>query len=94
MKPKQGYLIITDHDGDEITVELITDKKVFNQLKKAKDHDEVFKIRGESEELTMLYSKYGTEFYKERHFSTQTLCSMPWPFNGVEILGTYYHSIY
>jgi len=93
-KPTQGYLILTDHDRDEITIELITDKVIFEKLCKAKNHDEVFKIRDESEELKAMYAdgKKADQLYKKRHFNTQTLCSVPWPFNEIKILGTYYHS--
>lgn len=42
----------------------------------------------------LIYSDGDNKLYKERHLNTQTLCSDTWPFNGVNILGTYCHSIY
>jgi hypothetical protein len=90
MKPK-GYLVFTTHDGDEMDATFVPKEEtdVIDLLNRhvAGDisHDEVM-VRfsrwrnGDGDELL--------------EWNTQTRCRTLWPFNDVEILGTYYHMVY
>lgn len=92
-KQKEGYLIISRHDGDELTIYFIEDHEFFKQLK-------AIPIKEIKDECTVVdfwmdykcaYLPDGTQRYEHiERFWTQTFCNEPWPFEGYKILGTHY----
>jgi len=93
---RKGYLIFTTHDGDEVDATFITDKKLFDKLyatggrtTKGNPVDDAYMIW--SADVQRNNAKY---YKKENRWATQTYCNQPWPFNDVEVLGTYYLLVY
>lgn len=91
MKP-QGYLVFTTHDGDAAdatfvpadNTPLIDCLRSVNSTESMEDAVETFN--------EWINSVYKTPAYI--HWSTQTYCENPWPFNDYEILGTFYLLVY
>lgn len=86
---KRGYLFFTTEFPDEVYVRFIpeTEKELIDAFK-AVDSEQTM------QEAREKYRDWADEAYKAKierpKFHSQTRCQEDWPFNGYEILGTFY----
>jgi len=91
---REGYLVFTTHDGDEIDANFLentpSNKAFFDDLLATENDDDILDkwVKYENQ----LYPT--TESRKINRFWTQTRCNEDWPFNDVKILKVYYLLVY
>lgn len=92
-EPRRGYLVFTTHDRDEVDATFVpeTEVELIERLKNpdGPDYDD-------SLERTFSDWEIGLEAagIEPIRWHSQTRCHEAWPFNGFEILGTFYHLVY
>jgi len=90
---KEGYLILTSFNWNEIEAVFTEDKEIFRRLCIARAVES-------NEKVLNIWSEYidpdnnNKKFEKDNRFTTEALGESGWPFNGVKILGVFYMDVY
>lgn len=86
---KRGYLFFTTHDQDEISAYFIpeTEEELIAKFN-------AVKFQFDMEQTNEVFNDWHTNHPDVLTFHIQSRCNEPWPFNGYDILGTFYHQVY
>jgi hypothetical protein len=86
----KGYILFTTHDRDELDATFIPDGPGTEALIK-----QLYDIKSDRDMEKALEAFFDwKEKTKTTSWATQTRCFKQWPFNNVQVLGTFYCLVY